>query len=172
VSGWDELLTELEETLSRLDELDEPVRAQVYALLDAVDALHRTALVRIGETLPPAEVDRLRSDPAVAWLLDAYGVGRDDRAAAEAALDEIRPYVHSHGGRVEVVGADGGVVRLRMAGACAGCTASAITLREGVERALREHMPGFLGLEVEEDDAAPHPPPGSTLVQIQRLSGR
>ena len=128
------------------------------------------ALRRIGDILGPEEVARLRDgDPAAAWLLDAYAVGVDERTAAEAALDSVRPYIESHGGAVEVLGADAGVVRLRMSGACSGCTASSVTLREGIEEALRERFPGFAAVEVEQDDAAAHPPPGPTLLQIKGL---
>ncbi len=125
--------------------------------------MHRLALGRLGNALGPEELERLRvGDPAIAWLLGAYAVGVDERVAAEAALESIRPYVHSHGGEVEVLEADGGVVRLKLSGACSGCTASAVTLKEGVEEALREGFPGFAGMEVEEDEAVPHPPPGGT----------
>lgn len=164
----DEHVRRLEELLAAAERLDEPVREQVFALLDAVDAIHRVALRRLAESLDEEALARARQDPAVAALLEAYGVGVDEVGAAEAALEEVRPYVHSHGGSVDVLTAEAGIVRVRMAGACAGCTASAITLREGVERALRERLPTFVALEVEEDDAPAHPPPGPTLLQIDR----
>jgi len=140
----------------------------VFELLDGVDALHRMALGHVCEALGPQEVERLRrAHPAIAWLFDAYAVGVDERAAAEAALEPIRPYIDSHGGHVEVLEVRGGVVRLRLSGACAGCTASAATLTEGIAEALREGLPGFVEIAAEPDDAAPHPPPsGPSLVQI------
>jgi Fe-S cluster biogenesis protein NfuA len=167
MSGLDELLDELERILAEVEMLDEPVRGRVLTLLDGVDALHRHALGRLGDLLGPAERERLANDPAVAWLFAAYSVGIDERAAAETALDSVRPYLHSHGGEVSVVDAQAGVVRVRLSGACSGCTASTVTLRRGVEEALREGFPGFAHMEVEEDDALPHPPPGPTLLQIE-----
>jgi Fe-S cluster biogenesis protein NfuA len=168
MSGLDELLDELERILAEVETLDEPVRDRVFALLDGVDALHRHALGQLGELLDPAERERLRaSDPAVAWLFDAYSVGIDERAAADAALDSVRPYIHSHGGDVAVLDAHDGVVRVRLSGACSGCTASTVTLRRGVEEALRGGFAGYAHMEVEEDDALPHPPPGPTLLQIE-----
>jgi Fe-S cluster biogenesis protein NfuA len=165
--GLDELLDELERLLVDVEGLDEPVRDRVLALLDGIDALHRLALTRLAAAVGPERVERARAgDPAVAWLLDAYAVGVDERAAAETALDAVRPFVHSHGGDVSILAAEGGVVRVKLSGACSGCTASTITLRRGVEEALREHLPGFTAMEVEEDDALPHPPPGPTLLQI------
>ena len=167
--SFDELADRLEQLLAELDELDDAARAKVFELLDGLDALHGTALRQLDAALDAATLARLREDPVLAWLLDAYGIGVDQRAAAEAALDSVRPYIHSHGGSVELLEVDGGRVRLRLAGSCSGCTASAITLREGIEHALVERMPGFAGVEVEEDDAPPHPPPGPTLVQLTRF---
>jgi len=169
VSSLDDLLQRLEALLGEVDEFDEPARQAVLELLDGIDTIHRLALNRLAEGVGQETVERLRAaDPAVAWLFDAYGIGVDEPAAAEAALEAIRPYIHSHGGRVEVLDARHGVVRLRMSGACSGCSAAAITLQEGIEEALRDHMPGFARIEVEEDQAPPHPPPGPTLIQIQR----
>lgn len=164
----DPLLDDLEDLLAEVDALDDPLRERVFALLDRIDVLHRHALTRMAAVIGPEQVERARAgDPAVAWLLDAYAVGIDERAAAEAALDDVRPYLRSHGGDVAVVAAERGVVTVRLSGACTGCTASTITLRHGVEEALRERFPGFVAMEVEEDDAPAHPPPGPTLLQIE-----
>lgn len=166
-----EVLDRLEGLLAEIDQLDEEVRRPVLELLDGLDALHRTALERLPEALGTDGVERLRTaDPALAWLLDTYGIGADERAAAERALDSVRPYIHSHGGEVELLDVSGGVVHVRVAGACSGCAASAITLREGVEAALREVVPGFQRLEVAPDHGAAHPAPGPTLLQIETLS--
>lgn len=164
----DELLDRMEDTLSRVDTMPDEERNHVFTLLDDIDRLHRVALGHLGEALGAAEVERLRdTHPTVAWLFDAYGVGLDERAAADRALEDIRPYIHSHGGEVEILEVDEGQVHVRLSGSCSGCTASAITLQHGVESALRDHLPGFRELTVEEDDAAPHAPPGGTLLQIQ-----
>lgn len=168
MSAFDDLLDELERRLTEVQTLDPAVQASVFAMLDGVDALHRHALERLGALLTLEQLGRLRAaDPAVAWLLDAYAVGVDERAEAERALETVRPYLHSHGGDVGVLDARGGVVRVRLTGACSGCTASTVTLRRGVEEALRDHLPGFTAMEVQEDDAPAHPPPGPTLLQIE-----
>ena len=160
------MLQRMEELVGAVERLDEPARESVFELLDRVDALHRVALTQLADGIGRDRLDGLREDPAVAWLFDAYGIGVDQRAAADRALEQVRPYIHSHGGRVELLDVTDGVVRLRMGGSCAGCSASAVTLSEGIEEALREHVPGFLRMEVEEEPAEPHPPPGPTLLQI------
>ena len=169
----DALLGRMEKIMQRIERLDDATAAMVLELVDGFDELHRSALQRLGEKLGPDQIERLRAeDPSLAWLFDVYAVGVDEQARADAALDAARDYIHSHGGRVEVVAARAGVVRVRLSGSCSGCTASAITLRHGVEEALREGLPGFVALEVEDDDAPVHPPPGPTLLQIEnRLPG-
>lgn len=170
----EELLAELESALAAIGELDDATRQQVFTVLDGIDALHRVALTALGEAIGGAAQDRARaSHPAVAWLLDAYGVGVDERAAAEQALEPIRPYIHGHGGAVEVLGVAAGVVHLRLSGACSGCTASARTLEQGILEALQDGFPGFARIEVEPDDAPAHPPPDDPVLhQIGALSAR
>ena len=169
VSGLEQLLSRMEDLLGQAERLDEEPRTVAFELLDGIDTIHRFALHRLVEQLGQAAVSELRdADPAVAWLFDAYGLGVDEVAAAEAALTGVRPYLHSHGGEVEVLGARAGVVSLRLSGTCSGCTASAETLRTSIDEALREHLPGFLRTEVEEDTAEAHPPPvGAVPVQIR-----
>lgn len=164
----DALLDRLEELLAGIDAMDPAVQGPVLELLDGIDALHRHAITGLAQLLAD-DLGRVRlADPAVDWLFGAYGVGVDDPAAASAALESIRPYLHEHGGEVEVLGVQDGVVRVQLRGACSGCTAAAQTLRYGVEEALREHLPGFVAMDVAPDSgAAPHEPPGPVLLTIQ-----
>ena len=161
------LLDRLEELLGEVEGLDEPVRDRVFELLDGVDAVHRLAITRLADALGPNLRSLRRSDAALDWLFEAYGVGVDDVDAASAALEPVRPYLHEHGGEVEVLAVEHGVVRVRLLGACSGCTSAAETLRHGVEEALREGLPGFVAMDVAPDDgAATHPPPTPVLLQI------
>lgn len=61
----------------------------------------------------------------------------------EAVLAKIRPNLQADGGDVELVDVKSGVVKLRLKGACGGCPMAAITLKEGIERALKEEVPGI-----------------------------
>ena len=66
----------------------------------------------------------------------------------DKALDEIRPYIHSHSGDVNIVDvSDGGVVKLQMVGTCHGCPMSMLTLRLGIERILMEKVDGVTQVE-------------------------
>ncbi len=65
----------------------------------------------------------------------------------ETVLDELRPYLMSDGGNVEVVELDGPVVKVRMQGACGSCPSSMMTLKMGIERRLREFIPEITEVE-------------------------
>ena len=59
----------------------------------------------------------------------------------EAALAKIRPALQADGGDVKLVGVDDGVVKVSLTGACAGCPMSTMTLKQGIERILKEEIP-------------------------------
>jgi Fe-S cluster biogenesis protein NfuA len=62
----------------------------------------------------------------------------------DQALNEIRPYIHSHAGDVNIVDvSDDGIVKLQMVGTCHGCPMSMLTLRLGIERILTEKVEGI-----------------------------
>ena len=67
-------------------------------------------------------------------------------------LEAIRPNLQADGGDCEFVGVDGdGVVQLELTGACAGCPMSQMTLSMGIERILKEHVPGVTRVEAVND---------------------
>jgi Fe-S cluster biogenesis protein NfuA len=59
----------------------------------------------------------------------------------EAALAKIRPALQADGGDVELVGVEDGVVKVSLRGACVGCPMSTMTLKQGIERILKEEIP-------------------------------
>lgn len=63
-------------------------------------------------------------------------------------LDTIRPSLQADGGDVELVEiTDDGVVRVRLQGACGSCPMSTMTLRMGIEKALKNQIPGVKEVE-------------------------
>ena len=72
----------------------------------------------------------------------------DLEAQVDRVLEEIRPYIHSHGGEVNVIEVTPeGVARLQMVGSCNGCPMSMLTMRLGIERLLAEKLPQLKGAE-------------------------
>lgn len=70
------------------------------------------------------------------------------REKVEEALAKIRPSLQADGGDVELVevSADG-VVKVRLSGACCGCPMAQMTLKEGIEKILKESVPGVKRVE-------------------------
>ena len=62
------------------------------------------------------------------------------REGVEEILKQIRPALQADGGDVELVDLNNGVVSLKLKGACSGCPMSAITLKMGIERLLKEKI--------------------------------
>jgi len=63
-------------------------------------------------------------------------------------LESIRPSLQADGGDVEFVSVnDGGVVKVRLVGACGSCPMSTYTLKMGIERKLKELVPGVTSVE-------------------------
>src|ERR671928_650486 len=100
---------------SLLGGLDERATEAVQALVE----LYGEALSRFLAGADPA------SDELLSHLLlvhDLHPVDIETRV--RQALEDVRPYLGSHGGDVELLAVDGGVARLRLGGACKGCPAS------------------------------------------------
>ena len=59
----------------------------------------------------------------------------------EEILESLRPMLLQDGGNVELVGGDDGVVKVRLVGACVSCSSSLMTLKMGIEKALKKAIP-------------------------------
>jgi Fe-S cluster biogenesis protein NfuA len=65
----------------------------------------------------------------------------------EKALEKIRPALQADGGNIELVDVIDGVVKVRLTGACGSCPMSQMTLKMGVERALKQQVPEVKSVE-------------------------
>lgn len=68
--------------------------------------------------------------------------------------EEINPMVASHGGYIEVVDVKENDLYVSMGGGCQGCGMAAVTLRQGVEQLIRQHMPAVRNIFDATDHAA------------------
>ena len=64
------------------------------------------------------------------------------KAAVQAVIDRIRPNLQADGGDVELVDVgEDGVVKVRLVGACHGCPMAQMTLKNGIEKSLKQEIP-------------------------------
>jgi 3-phenylpropionate/trans-cinnamate dioxygenase ferredoxin subunit len=163
-----DILEEVQRLIDALESHPDPsVRADVTALLQGIDAVHRTALTHLVDGIRgmagDAFVNRLAGDPAIRLLLMSYELlAVDRRLVAEEALDAVRGHLHDHGIDVELVEVVGGAVYVRLHGLPDGGTAEAV--RHDVEEALRAGLIGFQELVLGDRTAT-----GPTLLQVGGL---
>ena len=86
------------------------------------------------------------------------GSATADDALYERVADlfdsQVNPMVARHGGRVELIDVQDAVVMVRMAGGCQGCGMADVTLRQGIEAMLQQHVPEVKGIVDITDHAA------------------
>ena len=162
-----DVLDEAQRLIAALESHPDPaVRADVTALLQAVDAVHRTGLTRlvqaIGSMAGDAFLHRLAADPAIRFLLMSYDLLAVDRhLLAEEALDAVRGHLHAHGVDVELTDVVGGAVYVRVHGDGASAPEA---IRHDLEEALRAGLIGFQELVI-----GGRPDARSPLIQVQGL---
>jgi len=163
VARVDALLEDLEGAIGAVP-VDTAIEL-VQALLD----LYGEGLARMVAHVAAVDDDgalagAFASDELVSHLLLLHGlhpVPLEQRV--RGALDEVRPYLESHGGDVELLGIEDGVVRVAMRGSCDGCASSAMTLKLAIEDAIHKAAPDVEEV-VADGAAAPAPAP---LLQIE-----
>lgn len=157
----DDAARRVDVALERAGLLSEADKAVAFDLKAAVEGFHKDGLVRIVQALKADPRGKellfeLVDDPVVYALFVMHGIVRaDPMTLAQQALDGVRPYLQSHGGDVELVGVELPVARVRLAGTCTGCSQSATTLQEVVERALVAGVQGLHTVEVLPTDPEP-----------------
>ena len=63
-----------------------------------------------------------------------------------ALITKVRPYLQRDGGDIEVISVEDGIVYVKMLGACDGCMALDVTLKQGIETMLLENVPGVIAV--------------------------
>src|SRR5919202_4342178 len=177
--GYEDVMPRVGELFDELmSHPDAGVRDRVEEMMDLFDAFHREGLGRLVEMIRAWRgeifLESVARDDVTGYFLNAYDLGeapdeREALAAAEsvdAALEELRPMIESHGGMITVEEIKDGVVKVQMLGSCGGRPSPAATLTGGLEEALRRHWPNFRRLEVVEPEpeqpaeaALPEPEP-------------
>lgn len=164
-ASYEERLERIETLLETIQKSPNPaLRASAEELVQTLLEVHRAGLERIfgkiwdaGETGERIIHGDLAGDELVSSLMLLHGLHPQPiEHRVEQALESVRPHLHSHGGDMEVVTVEDGIVRLRLEGTCDGCPASAMTLKYAVEEAIYEAAPDVRAVEtIDEYDLNP-----------------
>lgn len=166
----EQLAGALDEAMGGLSSLEPDSRAVITDALDAMNALHKQALTTVVRRLrddPRGKelLFELVDEPDVLMALTMHGIVRPDpMTLARRVLDSVRPGLESHGGGVELERIEGSTAYVKLQGACNGCSMASVTMRNGVEAALVEGVPGLTGVEVLPNDPSP------TLIPLSSIT--
>jgi Fe-S cluster biogenesis protein NfuA/nitrite reductase/ring-hydroxylating ferredoxin subunit len=117
--------------------------------------------------MTPEQLASAAGDELVEHLLLLHGLHPvDPETRVRGALEEVRPYLESHGGDVELLGVVDGVARVRLSGSCEGCPSSTMTLKLAIEDAIHKAAPDVESVEAD-GAAAPAAGPGAAPGLIQ-----
>lgn len=152
------LAERVDQVLASVQGLPEDARMKAMDLKKAIESFHEHALRKLIRTFRETDAGKellLKAveDPAVYAMLLMHGIIKQDLLTRVAAvLEEVRPYLRSHGGDVELVKVEGETVYVRLQGACSGCSLSAVTLKNGVEEAIKARIPEIEQVLMAEDE--------------------
>ncbi|MGB3193161.1 MAG: NifU family protein [Limnoraphis sp.] len=121
----------------------------VEGLKQSIEALHKEALIRLIRSVKQESLSALRhavEDEVVYGLLRYHELIKPPQPPLEnriqQALEEVRPGLKSHSGDVELVAIKlPDTVEVKLVGTCSNCPASTLTLKQGVEQAIKNHCP-------------------------------
>lgn len=156
-NGFQQRIKKIDGLVRKIESMpDEQARAVALELFQSIMDLHGAGLERMMSVAFDAGdggrriIDRFAADDLISSLLLLYGLHPADlESRVIAALDKVRSLLRSHGGNVELLGIDEGVVRLRLEGRCKGCGSSAQAIKVSVEEAVYDAAPDMSALHVE-----------------------
>jgi Fe-S cluster biogenesis protein NfuA/nitrite reductase/ring-hydroxylating ferredoxin subunit len=166
--GLQERVARIETLLGEIEALTDPnARSKAAEMAQVLLELYGEGLARMMEVVAEGEdsgraFEVFAEDELVSHLLLLHGLHPlDVETRVVRALEEVRPYLQSHGGNVELLGIEEGVARVRMEGSCDGCPSSAVTLKLAIEEAVLKAAPDLEGIEAE---GVTEPKPAPTIV--------
>lgn len=124
-----------------------PVAARIEAQIRAaVPGIAAVRIITPGTQPPDTQLPETASSGSLA-------------EQARRILDtEVNPAIAAHRGRVVLIGAEEGWVRIRLEGGCQGCSLAEVTVRQGIEPLLRARLPGLVGVaDVTDHETGTHP---------------
>jgi Fe-S cluster biogenesis protein NfuA/nitrite reductase/ring-hydroxylating ferredoxin subunit len=163
----------IELLIQEVTEFPDPrARATTEELVQALLDMYGEGLAHILELTAQSEasghalIETFTKDDLLSSLFLLHGLHPVDIETRIArALVEVRPYLKSHGGNVELVKVENGIAYLRLEGSCHGCPSSTITLKLAIEEAIYKAAPDLDELQVE-GVTDPPPRPGIPVAFI------
>lgn len=172
--SFEQRIQQIESLVEQLEQSsDASTRNAARSIVQALLDLHAAGfgkLIRFcreNGAAGSALLDTWTSDELVASLLLLHGLHPDGiEARVGRALEQVRPYLQSHGGDVDLLEIRDGTVRLQLNGSCQGCPSSNATMTHMIERAIYESAPDVVAIEVEgaHENSAP-----ARVVQLEVL---
>jgi Fe-S cluster biogenesis protein NfuA/nitrite reductase/ring-hydroxylating ferredoxin subunit len=166
--GLQERVARMEALLGEIEKLADPnARAKAAEMAQVLLELYGEGLARMMEVVARGDereriFEALAGDELVSHLLLLHGLHPIDvETRVVRALEEVRPYLQSHGGNVELLGIEGDVARVRLQGSCDGCPSSTVTLKLAIEEAVLKAAPDLERIEAE---GVAEPKPATTFV--------
>ncbi|HEX5699059.1 MAG TPA: NifU family protein [Rubrobacter sp.] len=159
----------IESLLEEIESFEDPeARAKTAEMVQTLLELYGEGLGRIVESVGRLGGEDLKNellgDELITHLLLLHGLHPVDvQTRVLGALDEVRPYLESHGGNVQFLGIAEGVARVRLEGSCDGCPSSTMTLKLAIEEAVQRAAPELEGVEAE---GVAEPPPKPTVAFV------
>jgi Fe-S cluster biogenesis protein NfuA/nitrite reductase/ring-hydroxylating ferredoxin subunit len=150
-----ELVARVEGLLEEVEALGDPAAREMAtevaaALLDLYGAGLERIVERVAERDDGTLATSLADDELVSHLLLLHGLHPVPvETRVRDALEEVRPYLESHGGNVELLSVADGKAHLRLEGSCSGCPSSAMTLKLAIEEAIGKAAPEVERIEAE-----------------------
>ena len=147
---------------------DPQLRDAALDLVQTVMEFHAAGIDRMMEIASESGdsgwriIEDCGRDELVANMLLLHGLHPVDlEIRVRDALQKVYPYLHSHGGNVELIEVTDDAVRLKLTGSCNGCPSSALTLKTAIETAIHETAPDVTSIQCEA---------GPELISIQTAS--
>lgn len=171
-----ERLTRIDELIEKVEHVPGPTTDAAMESLQALSEVYGEALARVMDAADSGLVEKLIGDELVRHLLVLHDLHPDSvQGRVERALDDVRPYIESQGGTVELAEIDGAVARVRLSGSgCKSCSSSASPVQEAVTDSVLALVPELSSVEAVEDPAAEREPaviPVESLMQRTAVVG-
>ena len=167
-------LARLDELLAQLEQIPGATAALAVEAVQALAEVYGTALARIlrAAATAPDLLAAFDSDELLRHLLVLHGLHPlTVSERVNRALDEVRPYLRSHGGDVALLSVADGVARVAFTGHCDGCTSSASTMQTVIRDAVLGMAPELDRVDAEPASAPAHPAPVIPIASLLRRPG-